>query len=189
MSAAKVKIKTREALIVFDCETTGLPLHPSADLKKQPRIIEFGALLIDGATGEELKTFCQFINPEQPISPEITKITGITNSDVEGAHTFEEILPQLVDLFGGATAMCAHNLPFDKIMLINELKRVGCNTFPWPKKNLCTISLYAPEYGRMPKLKELYADKMGKPLAQTHRALDDARALAEIVKAEKLHAL
>ena len=37
-------------------------------------------------------------------------------------------------------------------------------------------------------MKELYAAVLGRPLAQTHRALDDVNALLEIVRHEKLYA-
>ena len=38
-------------MIVFDLETTGLPLAEGADLNLQPRITEFGAIKLD----EDLK--------------------------------------------------------------------------------------------------------------------------------------
>lgn len=173
-------------IAVFDTETTGLPLHLKAPLVKQPHIIEIGVVLVDHK-GKEIGSYCEFVNPEQLITAEITKITGIVNADVERAKTFEELLPDLRKIFAQANVVCAHNLPFDKAMMFNELRRQACNDFPWPKRELCTAATFTPEWGRMPRLIELYAAKMGKPLAQTHRALDDARALAEIVIKEKLY--
>lgn len=173
-------------IIVFDTETTGLTLHPHAALAKQPRMIEFGAVLLDehGRITEEASIL---INPGEPISAEITKITGITNEDVADAASFAQVLPQLRRLFAEAHSVMAHNLPFDRAILKGELARLDVCDFPWPDREFCTVGLYKELWGRNPKLTELYADVMGKPLAQTHRALDDVKALVEVIQAEKLH--
>lgn len=175
-------------IIVFDTETTGLTLHPRAPLEKQPRMIEFGAALLDerGETVEEASMLC---NPQVPITPEITKITGLTDTDVRNAPWFSELLPQLRRLFGEARCVVAHNLPFDRAILRGELARIGVTDFPWPSQELCTVQLYADMWGRNPRLVELYAAVIGQPLAQTHRALDDVRALVEVVRKEQLWTL
>ncbi len=172
-------------ILVFDTETTGLTLHPRAPVEKQPRMIEFGAVLIDasGAVVEEASMLC---NPQEPITPEITKITGLTDADVAGAPTFEQLLPQLRRLFGGARSVVAHNLPFDRAILRGELARCGAEDFPWPAGEFCTVQMYADAWGRNPRLIELYAEVMGEPLAQTHRALDDVLALVRIIQKEQL---
>jgi DNA polymerase III epsilon subunit-like protein len=172
-------------IIVFDTETTGLTLHPRAPAEKQPRMIEFGAVLLDrdGSVVEEAGMLC---NPQEPITPEITKITGLTDADVADAPTFEQLLPQLVRLFGEASCVVAHNLPFDRAIIRGELMRLGVTDFPWPVNEFCTVQLYADEWGRNPRLIELYAAVMGEPLAQTHRALDDVLALVKIIQKEQL---
>lgn len=174
-------------IAVFDTETTGLTLHPDAPLAKQPKIIEFGGVLLDPATGVVVEELSLMVNPQEVITPEITKITGITNEDVADATTFEGVLPQLKAFFSKASAVTAHNLPFDKAMMTNELARVGCSDFPWPKCEFCTVGLYKEEWGRNPKLTELYEHIMGEKLAQTHRALDDVMALVRIIKTADLH--
>jgi DNA polymerase-3 subunit epsilon len=170
---------------VFDWETTGLPLHPQAPMKLQPRCIEFGAVWID-ETGAELHRFNFLIDPEQTIEPVITKITGITNEDLAGQPTFRERLPEVREAFAGCDVMIAHNLPFDEFLLELELARLGVTDFEWPRHKLCTAQTYQERWGRRPKLLELYERVMGRPLAQTHRADDDCAALAEIVVAENL---
>ena len=82
--------------------------------------------------------------------------------------------------------MVAHNLPFDKAIIRGELARCGIEDFPWPERELCTVGLHRDAWGRNPRLVELYESVMGKPLAQTHRALDDANALVEIIQKEEL---
>ena len=173
-------------LLIWDTETTGLTLHPSAVLIKQPKIIEFGAVLLDLATGAVKQEFSSLIYPGELVSAEITKITGITNDALKGRPDFLSCLDWLREVFARAQSMCAHNLPFDRNMLRYELARNGVTDFPWPKGEYCTMAMYTPQWGRNPKLSELYAATLGKPLAQTHRALDDVLAMVEIIQKEEL---
>lgn len=170
----------KSLVLVFDTETTGLPLHPQAPLDKQPKIIELGAALLD-VDGNVVDTFQQLLNPGEEITAEITKITGITNQQLAGQPTFAEVLPRLREFFGRAFAVFAHNLPFDKSLLHFDLRRAGCEDFPWPGMEYCTVGLHRPQFGRNVRMVELYEFTLGKPLPQTHRALDDVMALVEIV--------
>lgn len=173
-------------IIVIDWETTGLPLHPDAPVSKQPKAIEFGGVLVDPTTGEIVRELSQLINPGELISAEITKITGITNEQLVDQPTFMEFLPQLREFFTGTTCAVAHNLPFDKSILMFELKRHGITDFPWPQQEFCTVGAYKEQWGRNPRLIELYPAVTGKPFEQKHRALDDVRHLVEIVQRDLL---
>lgn len=175
-------------VLVFDTETTGLPLHPSAPLEKQPKIIELGAALLD-RDGKVVETLSQLVHPGEDVTEEITRITGITNEMLKDAPRFAEALPALRHIFGQAFAVFAHNLPFDRMMLRNELARLQVLDFPWPPGEYCTVGLHRGEWGKNPKLTELYAATMGRPLPQTHRALDDVQALVEVVVARGLHTM
>jgi DNA polymerase III epsilon subunit-like protein len=172
--------------IIFDTETTGLTLHPDAKIELQPRMIEFGAVLMSLADGSIVEEANILINPGNPLPAEIVKITGITDDDLRDAPTFEAVLPQLRRLFGEAAAVVAHNLPFDRAILRGELLRAKIDVFPWPTRETCTVGLYRSEWGRNPRLIELYEAVMGRPLAQTHRALDDVKAMVEIIQKEEL---
>jgi DNA polymerase III epsilon subunit-like protein len=175
-------------VVVFDTETTGLPLHPKALLSKQPRIIELGAALMN-FDGEIVGTFQQLLNPGELITDEITRITGITNDQLRDQPRFVDVLPELRLFFGRAFAVFAHNLPFDRSLLNFDLERAGCKDFPWPPMEFCTVGLHRAEWGRNPKLTELYEFAMERPLPQTHRALDDVLALAEVVRTLELHSM
>ncbi len=166
---------------VFDTETTGLTLHPHAKPKLQPRVIEFAAVLIDH-TGKELDSLVFLCHPGQQISPEITKITGLTNDALKGAAAFAAHIPEVKEFLSQADCLIAHNQPFDHALLSNELRIAGAiKDFPWPRHNMCTVQEFEPLWGRRMKLVELYEHTTGKVYKQTHRALDDVRALAEIV--------
>lgn len=173
-------------ILVYDTETTGLTLHPDAEMRKQPRMIEFGAALLSPQTGEVVDTWNVLINPGEPLPAIITKITGITDADLVGASPFAAVLPAMRMMFERATCVMAHNLPFDRAILRGELARLDVFDFPWPSQEICTVGLYKDHWGRNPKMTELYEFVLDKPLAQTHRALDDVMALVEIIQKEKL---
>ena len=175
-----------ECAIIFDTETTGLTLHPSADIALQPRMIEFGAVLLSLADGSIVEEASILINPGAPLPAEIVKITGITDDDLRDAPTFVDVLPQIQRTFASASAVVAHNLPFDRAILRGELLRAKIDVFPWPARETCTVGLYRSEWGRNPRLIELYEATMGRSLAQTHRALDDVKAMVEIIQKEEL---
>jgi len=172
-------------MLVFDLETTGLPYHPLAKLKDQPRIIEYGGVLLN-RRGEVTMEDSILINPEISLPLEIVKITGLTDTDLAEALLFEAALPRIKTQFKDANVMVSHNLPFDKGILKYGLARCNISDFPWPQRELCTVQQYAPLWGRNPRLVELYEQVIGKPLKQTHRALDDVRALVEIIIKEQL---
>lgn len=182
-------------ILVFDTETTGLPLYPKAPLEKQPKIIEFGGALLNPETGSVAETLNVLINPQQPLEAVITKITGITDADLSGKPIFSKALPEIKAFCSKAThGVIAHNLPFDESLMRFELARLGAalapeaeagqEKFPWPERRICTVGLFQAIWGRRPKLTELYEWSLRKPLPQTHRALDDVLALVEIVQEE-----
>lgn len=169
---------------IIDLETTGLLLHPRAKLSKQPRCIEFGAVVIN-SKGEQLGTMSQLIYPDQQIEPIITKITGITNNDLKGQPRFADVYKDITKLICSCDAVIAHNLPFDKGVLYREFAMLwlenGAEDLEWPAIQLCTVQENVPVYGYRIKLKDLFKDVTGHTWTQKHRALDDCMALAEIV--------
>ena len=170
--------------LIFDTETTDLLKPSTADLKDQPHIIEIGLIEVHAVDGVAtiFKEQSWLINPGFLVTAETTKITGITNDMLAGKPSFIDILPELEDAFIGVRGLVCHNLPFDLGMLVTELKRAGReHAFPYPPKQLCTVSAYGFLKGHNLKLTDLYKHVMGEELQQTHRALDDARTLAKIV--------
>lgn len=175
--------------LVFDTETTGLLKPAPVPLKDQPQIVELALVVISYNAGESLITGEKswLINPGVSLSAEIIRITGLKDEDLKDKPRFGEVLPEIVDWFLGARGVIAHNLPFDWGMLTNELKRLDKEcAFPYPPEQICTVQAFLHLKGRRMKMTELYEYAMKKPLEQTHRALDDARALAEIVLAQKV---
>lgn len=168
--------------LIFDTETTGLPKHPAAKDEVQPRIIEWGGVLVDCA-GKILDEYDTLVNPGVSLPPEIVKITGITDEDLLDAPRFVEVAARVRELFASADLLVAHNLPFDRGLMELELARADITDWPWPEGQVCTVQEHAEEWGRRPKLLELHQEYFGEPLAQKHRALDDVYALARIAHA------
>lgn len=164
--------------LIFDTETTGIPLHPRTKDKLQPRVIEFACVVVDG-DGKERDNFSTLINPCVKLSSEITSITGLTDEELQSAPTFADVWPEIERRIKSAQAVVAHNLPFDSTMIELECARIDA-TVRWPERMICTVQEHAEEWGKRPKLTELYQHIVGRPLAQKHRALDDVRALAEL---------
>jgi DNA polymerase III epsilon subunit family exonuclease len=182
---SKVKSPSSERWLVYDVETTGLLIPSAAELTAQPSIIEFAIVeIIDNVIARDA---VWLINPGKPLTDEIIKITKLTDADLKDKPAFAAVLAEIVEWFVGAHGLVAHNLPFDLNMLVTELKRLGKEfAFPYPPEQLCTVSAFEHLKGRRMKLTELYQSSIGRELKQTHRALDDARALAEIVIKEGL---
>jgi DNA polymerase III epsilon subunit-like protein len=173
---------------VFDTETTGFPKPKRVPLSQQPRIIDFGLVIIDGL--RPVKEISQLINPEFMLTAEQTKNAGgITNEMLKGQPTFPQYLPTIIDAMYGVDYLIAHNAPFDVGMLGMELNRISTaanKSFPWPKCIICTVQEYYHIFGFRPKLTVLYEHYMKKPLNQTHRALSDAKDLTEVLLESQL---
>jgi len=148
----------------------------AAGLKSQPYITEIYIVQVD----EEfniLKELDSFVKIPVPVPDFITKITGIKDSDLVDAPTFEELLPDLFDIFEGSTEMVAHNLSFDKAMVGNQLIRIGCKEFPFPKIETCTVQKSMCLEQRRINLTRLHEILLGRGFPDAHRAKSDVQAL------------
>lgn len=166
----------------FDTETTGLPFHQDAPLRQQPRIIEFAGILVD-AKGDELSRLEFICNPGIAIEEIITKITGLTNDDLNDKPSFEHFVPELQNHFNQADASVAHNHSFDRNLLVFDLRRIKkvLADISFPQLNICTVEQTYHQYGRRMKLQELIAEFVGE-YVQKHRASDDVEQMIAVCK-------
>ncbi len=154
--------------VVFDLETTGLS-------NRMCKIIEIGAVKV--VNGEIIDEFSALIDPEEPLSEEITKLTGIKNSEVQGQRKIEDVLPEFFEFVGGSV-LVAHNANFDvnflnkwsKELFGKETDYTYIDTVPYSR-------LYIETKNR--KLNTL-CDALGIGLENHHRAVDDSIACANI---------
>lgn len=109
------------ALVIgIDLETTGL-------LPTEDRITEIGAALVEWETGKPLKLMSTLVNPCRPIPEEITKITGITDEQVDLYGKSEKAaFAELHDLMSYADyAMAFNGSNFDKPFYLAACERLG----------------------------------------------------------------
>ena len=154
-------------VVVLDLETTGLAA-------RYDQILEIGAVRL-GQGGEE--TFHTMVAYDGVIAPAVTTLTGITKSMLKGAPSEAEALEKLW-AFIGTSAICAHNADFD----FGFLRRArGSEELPNARYDTLALSR-----ALMPDLKnhrlETLAQALAVPLDRHHRALDDARATAYILR-------
>ena len=169
-------------MIVFDLETTGLPLAEGADIDLQPRITEFGAIKLDHQL-KEIAVLEFLVNPGIPLDPKVTKITGLTDDMLKDKKPFVARLEEITNFFLGERFLVAHNLPFDRIVLQFELERLGkLFQFPWPPEQICTVEVGETIWNKKRKLSDIYLEVTGNEHKGAHRSIADVRALIEIFK-------
>lgn len=165
-------------MIVFDTETTGLPVAMNMPLDRQPHIIEFAAIKLDDDTLEEKDRIEFLCKPPISIPPIITNITGITDDKLKDEKPFSAYMKPLVNFFIGEKVLIAHNIDFDRKLLMFELSRMGMMTnFPWPPIHICTVEKTTFIKGHRLKLGELYEIATGNKIKDAHRAMNDVEAL------------
>ncbi len=155
--------------VAFDIETTGL--NAQSD-----RMTEIGAVIFSG--GEILRKFNTFVDPERPIPLEITELTGIRRSDVEGAPKEDEALRLFME-FAGDRPLIAHNAHFDVGFMSAAARRSGIRFSPVFLDTLALSQALCPELKRF-KL-DIVSNHLGLPKFNHHRASDDAMVVARIM--------
>ena len=154
---------------VFDIETTGLS-------REKDKITEIGAVKIKD--GKIIDKFSTFVNPEMPISEEITKLTGITNEMVKDAPTIKEILPEFMKFFSNGI-LVAHNASFDTGFIRKAAEVYGYGDID--NTVVDTLELARTLLKDLKKHKlDMVCERLGVSLNGHHRAVNDAQATAEV---------
>ena len=158
---------------IVDIETTGHS-HQNGD-----RMIQIAIVIMQNWQIETVYT--KFINPLQPIPEFIQELTNITDADVQQAMTFEMIADKVYELLSDCVFV-AHNADFDLSFLQAEFKRVGLPA--WHGKKMDTVELAKIVFptALSYKLSDL-AQELGLGLDKAHRADEDAKATAMLLKA------
>lgn len=160
---------------LFDLESTGLIDNTLKPLDKQPHSTEFFGMLIDRETFEIIDELDLLIKPPVKITPEITKITGITNEMVCDSPIFSTVAPKIFDFVNRADRLVAHNLSYDSQLMQFEAQRLGKQlTFP---QLFCTVEQTEWIKGHRMSLTDLHEYLFGEPFKGSHRASVDVKAL------------
>ena len=127
-----MKLNLTKPIVIFDLETTGL------DLVKD-RIIQISYIKVYPDGKEERGN--ELVNPEKPIDPTISQLTGITNEDVKDKPTFKQLGQTLATKFAGCDFAGFNSNHFDIPLLAEEFLRAGVD-FDFSKSRMidaCTI--------------------------------------------------
>ena len=150
----------RRTYVALDLETTGL--DPDRDA-----IIEVGATRFDLEGNEE--TFRTFCDPQRSIPYRVQRLTGISETDVEGAPLFADVANELLSFIGNAP-LIGQNIAFDLGFLSRAQLRPPGHSYD--TQDLATLLL--------PDLIERslvgIATHLGIEFTGAHRALADAEA-------------
>lgn len=154
--------------VAFDLETTGLNVE-------NDNIIEIGALKVQD--GKVVERFMEFLKPDEPISPMITGITGITNEMVKDARNTEDIICDFVS-FCEDYVLVGHNIMFDYKFTKKYAHQYG-ETFE--KKGIDTLKIARKVHNNL-ESKSLGALCEHYQIVNNaaHRAYHDALATAKI---------
>ncbi len=153
-----------------DVETTGYDPHDH-------RVIEIGIVTLD--EDGRVQRYGKLVNPGIEVSYMITKITGITNGDIEHADSFQQVAQDVYDLLDGRLFV-AHNVGFDYSFVKTELQRTG---FTLKTHTLCTVKLSKRLYPQFRQHKlDALIERYNFSYTSRHRALDDANVLYQFYR-------
>ncbi len=161
------------SLAVIDTETTGL--NPD----QGDRIVELGVVLFDGA--EVTERWGALIDPERPLPPDTTRITGIKPEDVAGQPRFADVADRFLEAITGRT-LVAYNADFDRLFIVEEMARAG-RSLPDGATWLDPL-IFAKEIQRGQGNMKLgtVARRLGVKLEEAHRATADAECAGWILQ-------
>jgi inhibitor of KinA sporulation pathway (predicted exonuclease) len=169
-----------KAFILYDLEATCW----RTSRPKRVEIIEVGAVKVNEQL-EVVSEFCAFVRPmmHPVISKFCTSLTSIRQSDVDGAFLFDEVMEDYEDWMGvGKQEVIPMSWgEFDKRQLLTDaqLHDVGLD---WLEAHVC----FQKHYGKWKEaknqvgLKNALESESISWSGTEHRAIDDARNMAEL---------
>ena len=157
--------------VALDVETTGLDAASN-------RVIELAVVPFN--MPDEQKPFCQLFSVGEPLSSEITQITGISDDMLSGQPAFKECIDEVLRLLRKAAFVVAYNAKFDRPFLESEMARIdrALPEMPWVDPFIFVCEL--DRFKRGKKLSDA-AKRWGVNLENAHRALADAQAAGQLM--------
>lgn len=157
---------------VVDVETTGTAAEAG------DRVTEIAIVPVQGGVVGE--PYARLVNPERPIPPFITALTGISWAMVRDQPPFRAIADEVASHLAGRV-FTAHNVSFDWRFVVGEQAR-ACGAPDGPvltAPRLCTVRMARAFLPRLPRRSLGHvAAHFGIPVHARHRAAGDALATA-----------
>ena len=171
-----MKLNLIKPLVIFDLETTGL------DLVKD-RIIQISYIKVYPDGREERGN--ELINPEKPIEPMITQLTGISNEDVKDKPTFKQLGAVLAGKFTGCDFAGFNSNHFDIPLLAEEFLRAGID-FDFSKCRMIDAQtiFHKMERRNLAAAYKFYCGRKMEEDFEAHRADQDTEATYRVLMGE-----
>lgn len=177
--------------LIYDTETTGkwLPKLPLLD-DAQPRLVQLAAVLVT-ETWREVACLVAIVRPEDfVISAEVAAIHRIPHEFAcQVGIPLESILGTFQSMVNRASCLVAHNIAYDRKVLLRELTPMGLGAVFAGKVEICTmqdstdVCRLPSKWGRQfkwPRLGEVYRIAFGEEHVAAHDALNDLRATVRV---------
>lgn len=162
---------------MFDTPAVFVDIETNGGNGEKGRITEIALIRVED--GEIVEEYTTLVNPGGLIPYWITRLTGITNSDVADAPYFDEVAGEIHRILDGAIFV-AHNVRFDFSFIKRQLEAVGYSFKP---KLFCTVRmsrmLYSEHTGHS---LEKIINRHGIATENRHRAYADAKAILDFTQ-------
>jgi DNA polymerase-3 subunit epsilon len=168
-----MELNLRKPLVIIDLETTGVSIA-------YDRIVEISALKV--TPGGEHEWLTMRLNPGIPISPEATRVHGITDADVAGEPHFKDVAKIIASFLEGCDLAGFNSMKFDIPILCEEFLRVNVDFNPARHRYVDVQVIYHKKEQRT--LGAAYKFYCDRELENAHSAQADAAATYEILKAQ-----
>ena len=171
-----MKLNLTKPLVIFDLETTGL------DIVKA-RIIQLSYIKVYPDGREERGDM--LLNPEMPIPPFVTELTGISDADVKDKPTFKQVAAQLANLFGGSDFGGFNSNGYDIPLLAEEFLRAGID-FDFSKcRMIDAMNIFRKmERRNLAAAYKFYCGRKMEEDFEAHRADQDTEATYRVLMGE-----
>jgi len=167
-----------KSIVVFDCETNGLDFNTC-------QIIELAATKVsldingDMIIEKEIDDFIAL--PEGESLPrKIVELTGITDHILRNEGISKDsAAKRFLELVDEETLLVAHNAQFDALFLLSLLNDYSIPGFDY----LDTLTIFKDRHAYPHKLSDaITAYGLNEKVFNSHRAIDDVKALIEVLK-------
>ena len=171
-----MKLNLQKPLVIFDLETTGLDLV-------HDRIIQISYIKVFPDGREERGN--EIVNPECPILPVITQLTGISDDDVKDKPTFKQLSAKLAATFMGSDIAGFNSNHFDVPLLAEEFLRAGID-FDFSKCRLIDAQtiFHKMERRNLAAAYKFYCGRKMEDDFEAHRADQDTEATYRVLMGE-----
>lgn len=164
------RLKLEKPLAFFDLETTGANIA-------EDKIVTY-AVLIMYPNGTQT-SFSGKLNPGRPISPEATKVHGISDDDIKDCPLFKEVAGDLFNSLKDCDLAGYNSDMFDIPLLSQQLFECG---YKWPSPDTKTIDACTIFKVMNPRtLSAAFKYYVGSDLEDAHDAVADNNATFQIL--------